>query len=281
LSRKIKTKDDWLADFVTTHGDLYDYSLFELDGYNKISIICRKHGEFTQNISNHRMGNGCPLCRSDKTRKTILDNGGKGPDLTKGIDMGCSYCGHICDGTRGLSSHERRCSHNPHNKEVNGDGSVEDSIIALDRSNNTLINKVVFRSMILCHQWTYSDCQLGLIKYSNIVTNCATFETRAEFKLTLYEYLLKMVEVNIKPNDIGRKLLSDFQLCRKNDQGIYENNNCFFDTFGNNLATQRTHIDYSTRDYSFTKTDEYRRNRSEIAIKQWANGRGHGGRRIT
>jgi len=45
------------------HGDKYDYSLSEYDGYNKkIDIICPIHGVFSQRVINHLQGCGCPKC---------------------------------------------------------------------------------------------------------------------------------------------------------------------------------------------------------------------------
>ena len=45
------------------HGDRYDYSKSEYKGVSdKISIICSKHGEFTQVAGYHMQGAGCPSC---------------------------------------------------------------------------------------------------------------------------------------------------------------------------------------------------------------------------
>lgn len=57
-------RNDILARFYKTHGNLYDYSLFtEYKGIkSKIDIICSVHGKFNQCIDNHYLGNGCPLC---------------------------------------------------------------------------------------------------------------------------------------------------------------------------------------------------------------------------
>jgi very-short-patch-repair endonuclease len=47
------------------HGDKYDYSLIKSIKTNseKVEIICKEHGVFTQRVSNHmNLGDGCPKC---------------------------------------------------------------------------------------------------------------------------------------------------------------------------------------------------------------------------
>ena len=54
---------DFISKFIKTHGDKYDYSLVEfINSKNKISIICKEHGEFKKTPSNHILGQGCPEC---------------------------------------------------------------------------------------------------------------------------------------------------------------------------------------------------------------------------
>lgn len=46
-----------------THGDRYDYSQTEYNGYTaKLKIICKIHGEFYQRYSHHIAGANCPAC---------------------------------------------------------------------------------------------------------------------------------------------------------------------------------------------------------------------------
>jgi hypothetical protein len=50
------------------HGDTYDYSkIVYVHSQEKIPIICKIHGEFQQRPQKHLMGQGCPLCRFEKT----------------------------------------------------------------------------------------------------------------------------------------------------------------------------------------------------------------------
>lgn len=78
VSRK---KQDAANTFITkaieVHGKLYDYSLVVYTGStNKVSIICKVHGEFLQAPNKHKAGRGCPICANDnrsiKLRATSL-----------------------------------------------------------------------------------------------------------------------------------------------------------------------------------------------------------------
>jgi very-short-patch-repair endonuclease len=45
------------------HSNLYDYSLVNyINNKTKVKIICKEHGIFEQNPSNHLLGSGCPTC---------------------------------------------------------------------------------------------------------------------------------------------------------------------------------------------------------------------------
>jgi len=58
------TKKEVLERFQKVHTNKYDYSNFQKynHSHQKIKIICQKHGEFVQSISNHLKGHGCPKC---------------------------------------------------------------------------------------------------------------------------------------------------------------------------------------------------------------------------
>ena len=54
------------------HQNKYDYSLVDyIDGNTKVTIICPKHGEFSQVSSNHLYGIGCTYCRESKGERDI------------------------------------------------------------------------------------------------------------------------------------------------------------------------------------------------------------------
>lgn len=49
------------------HGDRYDYSRsMYINTYTEVSIICKTHGEFSQNPTNHIKGHGCSGCSGTK-----------------------------------------------------------------------------------------------------------------------------------------------------------------------------------------------------------------------
>ena len=51
------------------HGDKYDYSKIKYIGcYDKVIIICKKHGDFLQQPSSHIAGNGCKKCGNESTK---------------------------------------------------------------------------------------------------------------------------------------------------------------------------------------------------------------------
>jgi hypothetical protein len=62
-SRK-KTLPEFIVAAKAVHNELYDYSLSEYIGFErKITIICKRHGEFYQTPHNHIIGKqGCPHC---------------------------------------------------------------------------------------------------------------------------------------------------------------------------------------------------------------------------
>lgn len=60
----IKTKKEWIDDFISIHGNKYDYSLLpdNIRSDVHIRIVCSEHGSFLQRPDNHLGGNGCPTC---------------------------------------------------------------------------------------------------------------------------------------------------------------------------------------------------------------------------
>jgi len=77
--RKKLTTEEVISRSMDTHGNRYDYSLTEYNGYNdKIIIICKIHGEFSQQANNHISGQNCPLCKSSNTKTTNLKRYGVG-----------------------------------------------------------------------------------------------------------------------------------------------------------------------------------------------------------
>lgn len=76
VSQKNKkiTTEEWIKKAKKVHGDRYDYSKTKYSGYyNKLTIICPKHGEFQQIAYDHIQGKGCPKCRKSKLEIEIGD----------------------------------------------------------------------------------------------------------------------------------------------------------------------------------------------------------------
>ena len=62
-----------LARFNKIHGDRYGYSLvIPTSMTKKITIICREHGEFQQQVSAHLRGSNCPNCANKKRGSSLI-----------------------------------------------------------------------------------------------------------------------------------------------------------------------------------------------------------------
>ncbi len=64
---KIKKKD-WISRFLTNNNKNISYELVpsEFKSEDKISFICKIHGEFKQSPANHSKGHSCPKCGLEK-----------------------------------------------------------------------------------------------------------------------------------------------------------------------------------------------------------------------
>lgn len=61
----------WTHRFQEVHVNTYDYSkMVYLGTKNKVEIICRDHGVFTQTPNDHLKGSGCPDCYGNKKKDT-------------------------------------------------------------------------------------------------------------------------------------------------------------------------------------------------------------------
>jgi len=65
-----------VEDFITKsneiHNNKYDYSLVNyINAHNKVEIICKEHGVFSQKPNSHLRGRGCPICKSSKGEEKI------------------------------------------------------------------------------------------------------------------------------------------------------------------------------------------------------------------
>lgn len=71
------TTDEFVEKAKKIHGNDYDYSKTNyINNSTKITIICKKHGEFQQTPDKHLSGHGCPICNESKLEslvRNILD----------------------------------------------------------------------------------------------------------------------------------------------------------------------------------------------------------------
>ena len=67
---KRRTTIDFIADSILIHGDTYDYSksIFTRRK-DKVTIICKTHGEFQQSACGHLRGSGCDKCAHNNLDK--------------------------------------------------------------------------------------------------------------------------------------------------------------------------------------------------------------------
>jgi len=57
------TTEEWIEKAKLIHGNKYDYSKVNyVNAKTKVTIICKKHGEFLQSPSEHLSGKGCKYC---------------------------------------------------------------------------------------------------------------------------------------------------------------------------------------------------------------------------
>jgi hypothetical protein len=68
------SKQDFILASQNIHGDEYDYSSVDYkNNSTPVTIICSKHGPFSQSPGSHVIGSGCPKCAGrDKTKEEFI-----------------------------------------------------------------------------------------------------------------------------------------------------------------------------------------------------------------
>lgn len=71
--KKTITLNEWVKRANEIHNNKYDYSKVVYNGcYDKVCVICPKHGEFWQEANSHLRGRGCPKCRTSFLETTVV-----------------------------------------------------------------------------------------------------------------------------------------------------------------------------------------------------------------
>lgn len=72
--RSRSTTGEFINKARQVHGDLYDYSLVDYVTVSiKVTITCKRHGDFSQTPSDHLSGCGCPLCQLSNGEERVGD----------------------------------------------------------------------------------------------------------------------------------------------------------------------------------------------------------------
>lgn len=70
--KKTKTTEQFIEEAKKVHGDKYDYSKTKYThAFDKVCIICPKHGEFWQRAFDHLHNHGCPKCSQSTLERKI------------------------------------------------------------------------------------------------------------------------------------------------------------------------------------------------------------------
>lgn len=65
--------DEFINRSILIHGDRYDYSKVEyVTMLDKVTIVCRLHGDFRQAPHNHELGKGCPKCGAEENSRNRI-----------------------------------------------------------------------------------------------------------------------------------------------------------------------------------------------------------------
>lgn len=69
------SQEKFLVEALKIHGNKYDYSLVKYQkAKQKVTIICKKHGEFRQSPDDHKSGRGCYKCGKNRVAKKLSSN---------------------------------------------------------------------------------------------------------------------------------------------------------------------------------------------------------------
>ena len=69
MSRRLTT-EEFVRRAILKHGELYDYTKTDYtSSLEKVTIVCKDHGDFLQTANAHINGRGCPTCANESSKK--------------------------------------------------------------------------------------------------------------------------------------------------------------------------------------------------------------------
>lgn len=78
------TTEEFIECARKVHGDRYDYSQTEFNGWgNYVTIVCKEHGPYRQKAYDHRKGRNCPICAGKRMTQEIFIKKSKEIHLNK------------------------------------------------------------------------------------------------------------------------------------------------------------------------------------------------------
>jgi Zn finger protein HypA/HybF involved in hydrogenase expression len=64
--------EDVILSFRKTHGEKYEYNQNDyINSSSKLRITCSKHGQFLQDVTSHKQGQGCPQCGRERISESL------------------------------------------------------------------------------------------------------------------------------------------------------------------------------------------------------------------
>ena len=182
------TQEEFIQKAKAIHGDKYDYSkTIYLGCYNKINIICKKHGIFKQIASEHISGSGCKLCRNENYKLKYSSN--KEEFIKKAIKIhGEKYDYSLVNYTNAKNKIKIICKEHgtfkqlPHNH-LQGRGCKQCSELILLKNNKTFIKNAM---KVHGNKYDYSlvEYKGNKIKVKIICKEHGIFEQRPNGHLT-------------------------------------------------------------------------------------------------
>jgi len=143
IENSTKTNDKFIEEIIELYGNKYDFSKTVYTGaFNKVTVICKKHGEQKVSANNLLSGRSCSECNKENFRDKMEK---EFPNKAKEVH-GDSYDYSLVKYKNNRKSVEIRCKRHDHifllspNKHLNGNGCP---ICAKEVMNRWTINAII------------------------------------------------------------------------------------------------------------------------------------------